>query len=63
MSFFKIAALQASLGNKQAALGWLEKAYTVHDRKLIFALIDPVFWSLQSDLHFQDLLHRVTHLH
>jgi TolB-like protein/DNA-binding winged helix-turn-helix (wHTH) protein/Tfp pilus assembly protein PilF len=61
--FFDIAALYASLGNKQAALGWLEKAYTAHDRKFIFAGVDPTFWPLQSDSHLQDLLNRAIHSH
>ncbi|HST21066.1 MAG TPA: tetratricopeptide repeat protein, partial [Blastocatellia bacterium] len=54
-----IALLYSSLGDKDQALQWLEKAYTDHDDRLIFVLTDPLIESMHSDTRFQDLARRI----
>ena len=54
-----VALLYASLGDKDQAFAWLEKAY--HERSLMVFVLkaDARFDSLRSDPRFQDLLRRV----
>ena len=54
-----IALLYSSLGDKDQALQWLEKAYTDRDDRLIFVLTDPLIESMHSDPRFQDLARRI----
>jgi TolB-like protein/DNA-binding winged helix-turn-helix (wHTH) protein/Flp pilus assembly protein TadD len=53
----EIAAIYASLGDKDEAMKWLEKGYA--ERFNPGVLIRPGFDSLRSDPRFQDLVHRV----
>jgi tetratricopeptide (TPR) repeat protein len=49
----------ALIGEKDQALGWLEKAYRHKDPQLARLNIDGEFDSFRSDPRFQDLLRRV----
>jgi len=55
-----IAAIYCGLGQKDQTLAWLEKAYQERDPLLIDAKIEPAFDPLRSDVHFQDLVRRIT---
>ena len=55
-----VAAIYCGLGERGQALAWLEKAYQERDPDLPEAKIEPVFDPLRSDVHFQDLVRRVT---
>ena len=53
----EIAMVYASLGDKDQAMSWLERAF--EDRSNPGVLLRPSFDSLRSDSRFQDLVHRV----
>jgi tetratricopeptide (TPR) repeat protein len=55
-----LARLYATLGDKDAALRWLERAVEQRDVWL-YLKVDPAFDSIRSDLRFQSLVRR-THL-
>ncbi|HEV2247059.1 MAG TPA: tetratricopeptide repeat protein [Terriglobia bacterium] len=55
------ALLYISLGDKQQALAWIEKAYEQHDGKMLLLRADPHYDSLRSDPRFQDLLRRMNY--
>jgi len=54
-----IAVIYAGLGDKQNALGWLEKAYAERNTGLFTLKVHPIFDGLHSDPRFQDLLRRM----
>ena len=56
MSF---AVLYTDLGDKDKAIGWLQKAYEEHSPWIPFLKTDPQFESLRSDPRFKDLVRRV----
>jgi eukaryotic-like serine/threonine-protein kinase len=56
---YYIASAYIALGDKDQALGWLEKAYEVRTFYLTWLKVDPEFDSLHSEPRFQDLLRRV----
>jgi len=54
-----IAMVYSALGDKEQALEWLEKAYDIHDPKLIM-LKSPLFWKdVQNEPRFKDIKRRV----
>ncbi len=59
VSPFGIALVDMGLGQKEAALAWLERAYEVHDSQLTGLVRDFRLNPLHSDSHFQDLVRRV----
>jgi serine/threonine-protein kinase len=59
VSPFELAVLYVGLGEKEAALDSLERAYAERDLQLQFLKVDPHYDSLHSDARFQDLLQRV----
>ncbi len=59
VSPYFIALIYAGLGENDRTLEWLEKAYQERHPYLILLKVQPVFRSLRSDPHFQDLLRRV----
>ncbi len=59
VSPYFIALIYAGLGENDRTLEWLEKAYQERHPYLILLKVQPVFRSLHSDPHFQDLLRRV----
>ncbi|HAF24945.1 MAG TPA: hypothetical protein DCK93_18915 [Blastocatellia bacterium] len=54
-----LARQYASLGEKNLAMAWLEKAYTEHSYALLEIRCAREFDVLQSDQRFQDLLRRM----
>ena len=56
-SYFAMVYL--GLGRRDRALALLERGYVEHDQGMNLLKIDPVWDSLRSDSHFQDLLRRV----
>src|SRR5688572_8698693 len=59
VSGFNIASLQAALGEKEAALAWLERGYEQRDVWLSELKAWPWFDSLQDDPRFRDLVRRM----
>lgn len=55
----EFAGFYAGLGDKEAALVLLQKAYADHDMQLQVMKIDGRLQSLHSDLRFQDLIRRM----
>ncbi len=54
-----IADAYAGQGDKDQALGWLDKAYAQHSTELVSLKVAPGYDPLRSDPRFQDLLRRV----
>ena len=54
-----LAKQYASLGEKNLAMAFLEKAYTEHSYALLYIRCARQFDVLQSDPRFQDLLRRM----
>jgi DNA-binding winged helix-turn-helix (wHTH) protein/TolB-like protein/Tfp pilus assembly protein PilF len=54
-----MAAISTSLGNKDQAFFWLEKAYSVHGRFLLGLKSSPIFDGLHDDPRFTNLLQRI----
>ncbi|MGE5325406.1 MAG: tetratricopeptide repeat protein, partial [Deltaproteobacteria bacterium] len=54
-----IALLFLTLGEKQKALDWLERAYRARDPYLVFLNVHPGFATLRLEPRFQDLLRRM----
>jgi serine/threonine protein kinase/Tfp pilus assembly protein PilF len=56
---YDIALVYTGLGEKGLALEYLEKARDERFMLLVFLQVDPLFDSLRSDSHFQDLVRRI----
>jgi TolB-like protein/Tfp pilus assembly protein PilF len=54
-----IAGIYSTLGERDQAFEWLEKAYRVRDDQLTWIMIDPVFGSIRSDPRYADQLRRM----
>jgi len=59
VSPYSIAKIYVSLGEKEQALTWLEKAYDERHPDLIELKVEPVLDNLHDDPRFADLLRRV----
>jgi tetratricopeptide (TPR) repeat protein len=55
VSPFYVATVYAGLGDKDAALDWLDKAYRDRSNGLIFLNVDPALDSVRSSARFQNL--------
>lgn len=55
----EFAVLYAALGDKDGAIGLLEKAYAAHDLQMQYLKVDPHYDSLRGDPRFVDLLKKV----
>ena len=55
---YDIASVYAALGEKTAALDWLERAYKSHAAMIALAGVDPLLNPLRSEPRFEALLHR-----
>lgn len=55
----EISHLHLGLGDKEAAIRSLERAYAEHDLQLQFLKVDPDFDDLRSDPRFVDLVRRI----
>jgi hypothetical protein len=54
-----LAILYAHQGDRDAALGSLERAYQEHSPWLNFMACEPAFDSLREDPRFQKLAHQI----
>jgi len=55
-----IAVTYARLGNKEKAIEWLEKAYSLHDsQQLPYFYVEPAFAPIRKDPRFQDLARKI----
>jgi len=54
-----IAARYATIGDKENAFHWLEKAYEMHDDYLPFVKVKRNFQSIRSDPRYVELLRRI----
>jgi tetratricopeptide (TPR) repeat protein len=54
-----VGAMYAAIGEREKALAWLEKAYTLRQADLVSMKIDPPLDNMRDDEHFRDLLGRV----
>jgi serine/threonine-protein kinase len=55
----RLAVVYGSLGEKEQALDWLEKAYKERDKLLWYLEVEPAYKDLRSDSRFASLLQRV----
>lgn len=55
---YGVAVIQAALGDREAAMTWLEKAYEERSF-LVYAKVDPVFDPLRKDARFVALLRKM----
>jgi len=53
---YEIAAVYAGLGEEDAAMQWLERAYREHSMSVVFFNSDPFLLKLHSDRLFQELV-------
>jgi tetratricopeptide (TPR) repeat protein len=56
---FSIALIYVGLGERDQALGWLEKAYQDRSTYMVYAKTDPLLDPIRSDRRFAALLHRM----
>jgi len=56
---YNVALVYHGLGDTDAALKWLERAYEEHDVRLIFLGVEPKWDGLRADPRFADLIKRV----
>ena len=54
-----ITAIHAALGDMDRAFEWLERAYELRSRSLVWLKIGHEFDPLRSDPRYQDLLRRM----
>ena len=59
VSPFYIAEVYSTLGERDQAFEWLEKAYQLRDDELGWILIDPSLNNIRSDPRYTDLLRRM----
>lgn len=55
----QVAGIRAALGDKEAALGWLEQAHSEHEAALVWIKIDPRFDPLREEPRFKEILERM----
>ena len=58
LSAYDVAYDYAVLGDKDHSLYWLERVYRVHDLRLPYLRVDPVFESVRADPRFLALMKR-----
>ena len=59
VSPYYVAKIYASLGEREQAFTWLEKAYQERNPDFIELKVEPLLDPIRSDARFQDLLRRV----
>lgn len=52
----QVAGVRAALGEKEAALGWLDLARSSREGAMVWLKIDPRFDSLRGEPRFQEIL-------
>jgi len=60
VSAHAIAAIHLGLGEREAAIDWLERAYRDHDRALVWIRVHPRLDPLRGDPRFEEIVRRVT---
>jgi len=55
----QVAGVRAAVGDKDAALRWLEKAHEGHEGSLVWLKVDPRFDSLHGEPRFTAILQRM----
>ena len=58
-SSYNIALLYNSLGEDQAALDWLEKAYEQRDPKMTLLKVEPKWNTIRTQARFVELMNRM----
>lgn len=56
---FSVALIYVGIGDRQAALDWLDKAYQDHSTLMVYAKTDPLLDPLRSEPRFTALLQRM----
>lgn len=56
---YNIAIVHAGLGEVDAALGWLEKAFETRDVRMTFLAVEPKWDAMRTEPRFQALLQRL----
>ena len=56
---YALSLIHTALGDKTAAIHWLERAYKAREPEIASLKVDPSLDPLRSDPHFQTLLNRV----
>jgi serine/threonine protein kinase/Tfp pilus assembly protein PilF len=59
VSPYMIAIGYVALGDREQAFQWLEKVYEDKSYYVVWLKVDPIWDSLRTDAHFQDILRRV----
>jgi serine/threonine-protein kinase len=59
VSPFSVALVHLALGDSQAALDWLERAYQERDWYLCVLKTEPILDPLRRERRFEDLVRRV----
>ena len=54
-----IAAIYAGLGQKDEAFRWLEEAFRLRSRYLIWLKVAPEYEQLRSDPRYQEFIDRI----
>jgi hypothetical protein len=54
-----IATIHASLGERERAFEWLERAYADRSTNIAFLEYDPSFDGLRNDARFAELIKRI----
>jgi tetratricopeptide (TPR) repeat protein len=54
-----VARWYLRLGDKEEALGWLERAYQQRQTSIMYLKVDPFYDSIHSDPRYADLLRRI----
>jgi TolB-like protein/class 3 adenylate cyclase/Tfp pilus assembly protein PilF len=58
-TYYAIALIHAGLGDRDRALGWLERGYEAHSPGMIYLRVDPRLDDLRSDPRFVSLMERM----
>ena len=56
---YVIASVYAWCGDRDGALGWLEKAIAEHDDDLVTLKVDPLFRSIRGDPRYLAMIRKM----
>jgi eukaryotic-like serine/threonine-protein kinase len=63
VSRYNIAIIYNGLGDRDEALGWLQRGYLEREPRMVFLRVEPKWNNLRGDPRFQDLLRRIGFTH